>query len=366
MLIHSIALILAAILIMSTGVFATSSAQGQQGEIQQESDGGLTATLNGDSFTTGDTITISGTVEEREIRSAVAIEVIGPNSQTVETGYPQVTADNTFTYSFEAGVNNEFDVNPMEESGNYRVIVRYQQPGEEITSEDYFAEVEFVFAYQHVEGGVQLQPQEQEESDTTTTTVRRTINVTAIIKSVTQGLDAVEQLNTSINANGTRLNMLTHLNTVERALQNIQGNLTGVTPLAQGEVPVANNTTGTAATTPSRPPPQQSESQQQVGQQQNVEVSIVPRSSSLTDTAFQPNPVQVSVGDTVTWTNNDSQPHTVTSGSNGVPDNKFNSSPNFNPLMAPGATFSHTFAEAGEYPYFCMLHPNQVGTVSAS
>jgi plastocyanin len=95
-------------------------------------------------------------------------------------------------------------------------------------------------------------------------------------------------------------------------------------------------------------------------------VSIVPGASSLTDTAFQPNPVQVSVGNTVTWTNNDSQPHTVTSGSNGQPDNKFNSSPNFNPLLNPGQTFSHTFTEAGDYPYFCMLHPNQVGTVSVS
>src|SRR5919108_5121272 len=95
-------------------------------------------------------------------------------------------------------------------------------------------------------------------------------------------------------------------------------------------------------------------------------VSIVPGASSLTDTAFQPNPVQVTVGNTVTWTNNDSQPHTVTSGSNGQPDNKFNSSPNFNPLLNPGQTFSHTFTEAGEYPYFCMLHPNQVGTVSVS
>src|SRR5215216_3385727 len=50
-------------------------------------------------------------------------------------------------------------------------------------------------------------------------------------------------------------------------------------------------------------------------------VSIVSGSSSLTDTAYQPNPIQVSVGNTVSWTNNDSQPHTVTSGSNGQPDN---------------------------------------------
>jgi plastocyanin len=45
---------------------------------------------------------------------------------------------------------------------------------------------------------------------------------------------------------------------------------------------------------------------------------------------------------------------------------KFDSSPNFNPLLAPGQTFKHTFAEAGEYPYFCVLHPNMVGTVSVS
>jgi plastocyanin len=97
-----------------------------------------------------------------------------------------------------------------------------------------------------------------------------------------------------------------------------------------------------------------------------ISVSIVPGSSSLTDTAYQPNPVQVSVGDTVTWTNDDTQPHTVTSGQNAQPDGRFDSSPNFNPLMAPGQTFSHTFTEAGEYPYYCALHPNMVGTVSVS
>jgi plastocyanin len=34
--------------------------------------------------------------------------------------------------------------------------------------------------------------------------------------------------------------------------------------------------------------------------------------------------------------------------------------------MAPAATFEHTFTAAGEYPYFCLLHPNMVGTVSVS
>ena len=90
-------------------------------------------------------------------------------------------------------------------------------------------------------------------------------------------------------------------------------------------------------------------------------VSIVQGSSSLTTDAYQPNPAQVSVGGTLTWTNDDSQPHTATSGENATPDQTFDSG-----IMAPAATFSHTFAEAGEYPYFCLLHPNMVGTVSVS
>jgi plastocyanin len=90
-------------------------------------------------------------------------------------------------------------------------------------------------------------------------------------------------------------------------------------------------------------------------------VSIVPGSSSLTTDAYQPNPAQVSTGAPITWTNDDAQPHTVTSGENVTPDGNFDSG-----IMAPAATFEHTFTEAGEYPYFCLLHPNMVGTVSVS
>src|SRR3712207_6451562 len=72
-------------------------------------------------------------------------------------------------------------------------------------------------------------------------------------------------------------------------------------------------------------------------------VSIVTGSSSLTTDAYQPNPVQVSTGTTVTWTNDDSQPHTATSGENATPDGTFDSG-----IMAPAATFEHTVAAAGE------------------
>jgi plastocyanin len=97
------------------------------------------------------------------------------------------------------------------------------------------------------------------------------------------------------------------------------------------------------------------------GNTTTTSVSIVPGASTLTTDAFSPNPIQVSVGTTVTWTNNDAQPHTVNSGENATPSGLFDS-----PIMPPAGTFEYTFTEAGEVPYFCILHPNMVGTVSVS
>jgi plastocyanin len=69
--------------------------------------------------------------------------------------------------------------------------------------------------------------------------------------------------------------------------------------------------------------------------------------------SFSPNPVEVKVGETVTWINDDSGRHTVTSK-----DGVFDSG-----MMGKGQTFSYTFDKAGEYPYHCEPHPNMVGTV---
>jgi hypothetical protein len=248
LLTSSIGLIMAAILIISMAAF-TTIARAQQGEIQEESDGGLTATLNGESFTTGDTITVAGTVEVQDINSAVCIEVMDPNSETVDSSCRDVTADNTFTYSFEAGVNSEFDTIPMEASGNYRMILTYLVPDEPTNGEDFSEEVEFVFAYRHVEGQQQQQASDDNQTTTTTNTIRRTINVTAINKMVAQGLDYVQQLNATIvrtNAINTE-NMLEDLEAIQRAFQNIQGNLTEVTPLAQGEEEVVQPRNTTAS-----------------------------------------------------------------------------------------------------------------------
>jgi len=82
----------------------------------------------------------------------------------------------------------------------------------------------------------------------------------------------------------------------------------------------------------------------------------------VTNECFIPAEVTVDVGGEVTWTNEDTAAHTITSGDLNVdPDNVgtvFDSS-----LLMAGKTFSHKFDAAGEYPYFCMVHPWMVGKV---
>ena len=68
---------------------------------------------------------------------------------------------------------------------------------------------------------------------------------------------------------------------------------------------------------------------------------------------FIPNPVTIEVGDTVTWSNDDSAAHTATAGAPADgPSGVFDSS-----LIMAGASFSHTFDAAGSFDYFCMVHP---------
>jgi amicyanin len=86
-------------------------------------------------------------------------------------------------------------------------------------------------------------------------------------------------------------------------------------------------------------------------------VSIVGNSGS---NLYNPNPIEIKVGDTVTWINNDSSPHTVTSSSSSSSSKDINFDSD---VLRRDETFSFTFDREGEYPYFCTLHPSMVGTI---
>jgi plastocyanin len=83
-------------------------------------------------------------------------------------------------------------------------------------------------------------------------------------------------------------------------------------------------------------------------------VSIVTGASTLTTTAYAPNPVNVAVGATVRWMNNDTTTHTSTANGGAWSSG----------AIAPGGSFSMTFQSAGTYPYRCTIHPNMIGTVT--
>jgi amicyanin len=70
--------------------------------------------------------------------------------------------------------------------------------------------------------------------------------------------------------------------------------------------------------------------------------------------AFNPANIIIKTGTTVTWTNEDSAPHTVTSDSGSL----LNS-----PKLSKGQSFSFTFTSAGSLDYHCAVHPMMKGKI---
>ena len=81
-------------------------------------------------------------------------------------------------------------------------------------------------------------------------------------------------------------------------------------------------------------------------QTQNSNASV-----SIKNFAFNPTPLNIKEGTTVTWTNNDPVPHQIKSST-------FNSA-----ALTNGQTFSFTFSTAGTYDYSCAIHPSMLGKI---
>ena len=83
--------------------------------------------------------------------------------------------------------------------------------------------------------------------------------------------------------------------------------------------------------------------------------SAAPVKASISNFAFAPQALEVEVGQEITWTNEDSAPHTVTATSGA----EFDSG-----TMAQRATYTWKATKAGTVEYFCAIHPSMTGTIT--
>jgi|HubBroStandDraft_1064217.scaffolds.fasta_scaffold00005_33 plastocyanin len=74
----------------------------------------------------------------------------------------------------------------------------------------------------------------------------------------------------------------------------------------------------------------------------------------ISNFTFGPNPITISPGDTVTWINGDDIPHNVRATGGGTWKCA---------VMDTDGTCDITFKVAGEFTYFCALHPKMTGKV---
>lgn len=90
-----------------------------------------------------------------------------------------------------------------------------------------------------------------------------------------------------------------------------------------------------------------------------ISVRILPGASAQGNPDYDPDPVTITQGDGVQWTNEDNAPHTVTSSEQGVFDSG---------LINAGGTWVLNSAEIApaQYEYFCTLHPFMVATLAIS
>ncbi len=102
---------------------------------------------------------------------------------------------------------------------------------------------------------------------------------------------------------------------------------------------------GSSQATPSRPPSTPAPTV--------THVRIVEHPGGDPDAFYRPDPITVHLGDAITWTNYDSDPHDATAD-NGA----FASGP-----IANGSSYTWVPRKAGAFTYFCTLHPEMHGTI---
>ncbi len=130
------------------------------------------------------------------------------------------------------------------------------------------------------------------------------------------------------------------------------------------EVPAETQVPESAPITPEEPAEESVEVQPTEEQlETGIIIVSIPAGSSTpgceaTNECFNPSSITAIAGNTVTWANDDTAAHTVTSGKDVTADGIFDSG-----LITAGKTFSFKFESSGEYPYYCAVHPWMTGKV---
>jgi plastocyanin len=106
---------------------------------------------------------------------------------------------------------------------------------------------------------------------------------------------------------------------------------------------------------PSSPSPQPSSSAQPSEPAAPEQPASGTATVDIRDMAFHPVMLHIRRDTRVTWTNFDSQPHTVTSKDGDGPLNS--------PLLHRGDSWSYVFTKPGQYDYYCAVHPNMQAEV---
>ena len=83
-------------------------------------------------------------------------------------------------------------------------------------------------------------------------------------------------------------------------------------------------------------------------------VMATQNSVQIVNSSFSPASLTVKVGDTVTWTNQDSMGHSATAD-----DNSFDTG-----VLDQGKSGTVTFSKAGTYTYHCKIHSSMHGTIT--
>ncbi|MGE5681476.1 MAG: plastocyanin/azurin family copper-binding protein [Bacillota bacterium] len=76
---------------------------------------------------------------------------------------------------------------------------------------------------------------------------------------------------------------------------------------------------------------------------------------NMQSSTFSPSSITVAEGTTVTWINKDTFAHTVTSGTPGNPDGKFDSG-----NIGANGRYSFKFEAKGTYNYYCVIHASMM------